>query len=226
MILAIETSTPVCSVALHLGTQRVWEKRIEGKGVHSESLFTFTDELLKRASINIKDLDAILFSRGPGSYTGLRIGASAIKGFLFGHNVPLYTFPTLISFAAGLPLNKKAHDILSVIDARRTHLYIQTMRSDGGMIHAESPPGIEEISNIEEILTDETILVGTGWERLSLKDHNPDRRYGTEAISAKNLLNAWSSASLKKYFELENPESFEPEYLELAQINNSKTDYN
>jgi tRNA threonylcarbamoyl adenosine modification protein YeaZ len=128
MILAIETSTPVCSVALSSTGRRAWEKRIEGRGVHSERLFTFTDELLKRAGVEMSELDAILFSRGPGSYTGLRIGASAIKGFLYGRDVPLYTFPTLFSFAAGLELTSKPCEIFSVIDARRSHLYIQKFK--------------------------------------------------------------------------------------------------
>src|SRR6056297_488404 len=83
MILSIETSTPVCSVALKATERGVWEKRTEGRGVHSERLFTFTGELLERSGAGISDLDAILFSGGPGSYTGLRIGASAIKGFLW-----------------------------------------------------------------------------------------------------------------------------------------------
>jgi len=222
MILAIETSTPVCSVALQRSNRLAWEKRIEGKGVHSERLFTFTDELLERASVKIKDLDAILFSRGPGSYTGLRIGAAAVKGYLYGHDVPLYTFPTLISFAAGLTLDKKYHDIFSVIDARRKHLYIQRLHSDGGNIRVDTSPEIEEISKIQEDLTNETVLVGTGWERLNLENHNHEKRFGKEAVSAKNLLTAWNTEYLKDYFTKEDPQAFEPEYLELAQINNSK----
>ncbi len=222
MILAFETSTPVCSVALQRNNRLIWEKRIEGKGVHSERLFTFTEELLNRASIKIKDLDAILFSRGPGSYTGLRIGAAAVKGFLYGQDVPFYTFPTLTSFAAGLNLDKKYYDIFSVIDARRTHLYIQKLHSDGGNIKADSTPAIEEISKIEEELSNKTILVGTGWERLNLENHDSDKLFGKEAISAKNLLVAWNSTSLKEYFDQSDPKTFEPEYLELAQVNNSK----
>ncbi|CAN5428755.1 hypothetical protein BH23BAC3_BH23BAC3_31180 [soil metagenome] len=222
MILAIETSTPVCSVALQRTNSFAWEKRIVGKGVHSERLFTFTEELLGRASVKVKDLDAILFSRGPGSYTGLRIGAAAVKGFLYGHEVPLFTFPTLISFAAGLPLDKSHHDIFSVIDARRNHLYIQRLQSVGGTINVNSYPEVEEIPKIEDGLTNETVLAGTGWERLNLENHNRDKQFGMESVSAKSLLNAWNTASLKKYFTKEDPKTFEPEYLELAQINNSK----
>jgi len=223
MILAIETSTPVCSVAIQTMALRTWEKRIEGRGVHSERLFTFTDELLERAGVGIADLDAILFSGGPGSYTGLRIGASAIKGFLYGRDVPFYTCPTLISFAAGLRLSDTPKQILSVIDARRTHLYVQELKWNGVDLTAETEPAVEELSVIEEKITSNTILVGTGWHRLNLEKLEKLDTYGTEAVSAKNLVKAWDHTKLKPHFKKEDPKTYEPEYLEMAQLNNSKT---
>ncbi len=221
MILAIETSTPVCSVALQTDSRRTWEKRIEGRGVHSERLFTFTEELLDRASIKIENLDAILFSGGPGSYTGLRIGASAIKGFLYGRDVPFYTCPTLLSFAAGLQLDSTPKQIFSLIDARRTHLYVQQLKWDGVNLTIKSQPAVEELSAIEEKLTSNTILVGTGWNRLNLEKWDQIQAFGTEAVSAKNLITAWNHPKLKDYFIKEDPQTYEPDYLELAQVNNS-----
>ena len=223
MILAIETSTPVCSVALQTGSRRTWEKRIEGRGVHSERLFTFTDELLERASIKIEDLDAILFSGGPGSYTGLRIGASAIKGFLYGRDVPFYTCPTLVAFAGGLQLDSTPKQIFSVIDARRTHLYVQQLKWDGANMSVENEPAVEELVAIEEKLTSNAILVGTGWSRLNLEKWDQIQTFGTEAVSAKNLVMAWNHLKLKDHFKKEDPQTYEPDYLELAQLNNSST---
>lgn len=223
MILAIETSTPVCSVALMASARGAWEKRIEGRGVHSERLFTFTDELLDRAGAGIADLDAILFSRGPGSYTGLRIGASAIKGFLYGRDIPLYTFPTLLSFAAGLKLDSKPRDVFAVIDARRTHLYAQRFRWIGSKLTSESDASVKELSAIKKELTDESVIVGTGWNRLDLEQDSKIETHGTEAISATNLITAWKNKDLKPHFKREDPKLFDPDYLELAQINNSGT---
>ena len=122
MILAIETATPVCSVALGLDNGRVVEKRIEGRGVHSERTFTFIQELLERYNLSVDDLSVVLFSNGPGSYTGLRIGAAAIKGLLFRREIPLYTLCTLTSYAVPF-LDRVPVVIHSVIDARREHLY-------------------------------------------------------------------------------------------------------
>lgn len=223
MILAIETSTPVCSVALSSSgtSDRAWEKRIEGRGVHSERLFTFTDELLKRAGIGVSQLDAILFSRGPGSYTGLRIGASAIKGFLYERDVPLYTFPTLFSFAAGLELSSKPCDIFSVIDARRTHLYVQTFRWTGTELIKKGSASIKELEAIKEELTENSVIVGTGWERLNLGKDSDIKAYGTESISATSLITAWNNKVLRLEFKKEDPQLFDPDYLEIAQLNNS-----
>lgn len=221
MILAIETSTPVCSVALKASARGVWEKRIEGRGVHSERLFTFTDELLDRAGASIADLDAILFSRGPGSYTGLRIGASAIKGFLYGREIPLFTFPTLFSFAAGLQLDSRPRSIFSVIDARRTHLYVQRFEWNGSNLTRKGDASVEELSVIKEELTDESVIVGTGWHRLDLKEDSKIKTYGIEAVSATNLITAWENSDLKSHFKNEDPQAFDPDYLEIAQINNS-----
>ena len=223
MILAIETSTPVCSVALSSNgrSDRAWEKRIEGRGVHSERLFTFTDELLKRAGIGVSDLEAILFSRGPGSYTGLRIGASAIKGFLYGRDIPLYTFPTLFSFAAGLELNSKPCDIFSVIDARRTHLYVQEFRWTGTELTKKGSATIKELDAIKEELTEHSVIAGTGWERLNLEKESGIKTYGTESISATSLIAAWNDKALRPEFKKEDPQLFDPDYLEIAQINNS-----
>src|SRR5690625_6445583 len=77
MIIAIETATSVCSVAAGKNGKTILEKRVEGKGVHSTYTFSFLKEILERYQYRVEDLEAILFSNGPGSYTGLRIGASA-----------------------------------------------------------------------------------------------------------------------------------------------------
>ncbi|MEX2456413.1 MAG: tRNA (adenosine(37)-N6)-threonylcarbamoyltransferase complex dimerization subunit type 1 TsaB [Balneolaceae bacterium] len=221
MILAIETSTPVCSIALEVTGGRIWEKRIEGHGVHSERTFTFIEELLDRANATIEDLDAILFSGGPGSYTGLRIGASAVKGLLFGRDVSFYTFPTLFSFAAGVELDETARTIYSVIDARRQHLYVQIFKWNGMKLKPASDPEIAEISEIESQLSNGDTIIGTGWERLDIQLGLKISTVGTEGISANNLIKAWNQSYLKSYFTKTDAKLFEPNYLNMAQINNS-----
>jgi len=220
MILALETSTPVCSVALGKGRRSVIEKRMEGRSVHSERTFEFIKELLDRHSLKVIDLDAVLFSNGPGSYTGLRIGASAIKGLLFQKNVPLYTLPTLLSFAIPF-LAENPPAIHAVIDARRQHLYHQKVKKslDDGI--EVSKANVVEIEKLRDQIKKGDVVVGTGWERLEIENREEMSWHGTEAISAKNLVLGWNHPELKKHFKQADVESFEPEYLTLSQVNDT-----
>jgi tRNA threonylcarbamoyladenosine biosynthesis protein TsaB len=218
VLLAIETATPVCSVALRNSDGRIVEKRIEGKGVHSERTFLFIKELFDRSGITVSGLDAILFSNGPGSYTGLRIGAAAVKGLLFGRDVEFFTYPTLLSFAAAVLVKNEAGTIHSVIDARREHLYWQSVVSGGGVI---GDPQVIELSDLKEKIEAGDTIVGTGWERLEIDPQKKVTCIGSEGISAVNLIHAFDDKSGKRYFVKEDPKSFVPEYLTMSQINNS-----
>ncbi len=100
-VLSIETATPVCSVAIRLADGTIYERSAEGKGVHSEQTFVFIHELLSRGKLAVEDLGAVIVSAGPGSYTGLRVASSAVKGLLFRTEVPLYACNTLGSIALG-----------------------------------------------------------------------------------------------------------------------------
>ena len=221
MILAIETSTPVCSIALGKPSGTAVEKRIEGRGVHSERTFTFIQELFERHKIGIGDLDAVLFSNGPGSYTGLRIGAAAIKGLLFQRDVPLYTLPTLFSFSIPLLENQKV-SVHSVIDARREHLYHQKIEKQKSGRFIVSDAAVKEISELETELQEGDVVVGTGWDRIRVENRERITWLGSEAISARNLILGWNSNKIKPMFEKKDPSQFEPEYLTMAQVNNTK----
>lgn len=244
MILAIDTATPVCSVAIMQNNGRILEKRVEGRGVHSEKLFAFVRELLEAAETTVDELDAVLFSNGPGSYTGLRIGASGIKGLLFQKAAPLFTLTTLTCYA--VPFIDRCPAIIhSVIDARREHLYhsrivvepvgidSSTKPANGGYRKTEHGAStgalslirtdavIKEIAQLKEEIQPGDIVAGTGWERIGHKDHHEIEWAGSETISAANLIHAWNHKALKPLFKEEAVETFEPDYLTLSQVNNS-----
>lgn len=220
MILAIETSTPVCSVALAKNRHSVVEKRIEGHGVHSERTFTFIRELLNRHNVGISGLDAVLFSNGPGSYTGLRIGASALKGLLFQRDVPLYTLPTLLGFAVPY-LGSAPAQVHAVIDARREHLYHQKAEILTGGELTVTEARVRKLSDLEDEIEEHHMVVGTGWSRLGTGVRKGENWAGSEAISANSLILGWHSPLIRPYFKKEDPESFEPNYLTMSQVNNS-----
>lgn len=102
MILAIETATQICSVALFEGSNVIGCLESDEKNAHSRVLNTMIERLLNESGIMITQLDAVAVSKGPGSFTGLRIGVSTAKGLCYGRNLPLIAVSTLESLAWGM----------------------------------------------------------------------------------------------------------------------------
>jgi tRNA threonylcarbamoyladenosine biosynthesis protein TsaB len=124
MLLHIETSTKVCSVALSKDGNLVVEKTLStAEYSHSENLTVFIQEIMDFAKIGFDDLLAVAVASGPGSYTGLRIGVSTAKGICFAKNIPLISVDALLSIA--VQLNEKYPDkhLCPVIDARRMEVF-------------------------------------------------------------------------------------------------------
>ncbi|HKK46401.1 MAG TPA: tRNA (adenosine(37)-N6)-threonylcarbamoyltransferase complex dimerization subunit type 1 TsaB [Balneolaceae bacterium] len=217
MILAIETATNVCSVALKAGDGKVVEKRVAKRGSHSEKLFLFIEELMDERGFTISDLDAVLISEGPGSYTGLRIGASAVKGLLFETTVPLYGINTLASFAmqavTELPMTKRIH---SIVDARRVHVYHQQFRHNDGLT-AVGEVEVIPIKEFETLIGEGDIIIGTGLKRLNKDILNKAHTFGLESITAKSLLNLFEDG-LTAFYQRVDPETFDPKYYTSNQV--------
>ena len=136
MILALETSTKNCSVALLEGQElKVLIEAQSDQYIHSEKLHLFIEEALKQAQIGPQDLEAVAVGSGPGSYTGLRIGVSTAKALAYSLNIPLLSAkgPELLLAAVlyehDLPPQAKLHPM---IDARRMEVYTMTYNSDTG----------------------------------------------------------------------------------------------
>jgi len=125
-ILNIETSTQVCSVSLGVDGKVVAIKESNTKNSHAEQITLFCEAVVKEVGIGFRDLDAVAVSKGPGSYTGLRIGVSTAKGYCFALDKPLISIGTLKAMAAGMIENEKnSKDFLfcPMIDARRMEVY-------------------------------------------------------------------------------------------------------
>ena len=102
-VLHIETSGEICSVALSNEKVLIHSLESEEKQAHAAILTKMIQEVLQISNITIKDLVAIAVSKGPGSYTGLRIGVSTAKGICYAQNIPLIAINTLESIAKGMP---------------------------------------------------------------------------------------------------------------------------
>mgnify|MGYP001817478491 CR=1 FL=1 len=122
VILNIETATTNCSVSISRNGECIGLKEdYDKKYSHAERLHVYIDDVLKEANLSTKDLDAIAVSKGPGSYTGLRIGVSAAKGLCFALDIPLISVSTLESLAH--QVNAESGVIVSMLDARRMEVY-------------------------------------------------------------------------------------------------------
>ncbi len=103
-VLAIETATQICGVALTRDEHLVAEVRLNIKNVHASKLFGLMQFVLQQANLSAAELDGVAVSIGPGSFTGLRIGLSAAKGLALGANLPLIAVPTLEALVLSAPV--------------------------------------------------------------------------------------------------------------------------
>jgi len=181
--LFIETATPRCSIGLQDTQGRWMEREVEGKGAHSKELTKGVHQLLNDSGLQVDEIQRIVLGGGPGSFTGLRIGASFVRGLCFGKEVPILMMDTL-PVLAGRVLMDEANgstwsqdvEIHAILDARRTHVYHWSGQwidsSDGDRIlKTIAPQSIRPIEELETELSQASaaLVTGFGLERLSLK---------------------------------------------------------
>ena len=141
LILAIETGTDICSVALVRDGELIALRESDEERNHAKKIAVFVDELLRENGIAADDLDAVAVSKGPGSYTGLRIGVSFAKGLCYGQCIPLVAVGSLDSlvevaredYDAGIidVENWSEATLCPMIDARRMEVYTQLFNAEG-----------------------------------------------------------------------------------------------
>lgn len=134
LILLLETATSMCSVALSRDGQVVSFRERNEPNIHASQLTVFIEAVMKEARVKFKDLSAVAVSKGPGSYTGLRIGVSTAKGLCYALNIPLIAIETLKAMASGFrasadELNEK-NRLCPMIDARRMEVYMSVFTPD------------------------------------------------------------------------------------------------
>lgn len=120
-ILSIETATDACSVSVSNGEQEISHEHISGGMRHSAALTSLINKALATAELKTSGLDAVAISDGPGSYTGLRVGASTAKAICYAHDLPLITISTLESIAYSCTTNDRT--VMATLDARRMEVY-------------------------------------------------------------------------------------------------------
>ena len=161
-LLAIETATEACSVALIHGNELISRTEIAPRR-HTELVLPMADDLLAEAGIGRQALDAIAVGRGPGAFTGVRLGVSLAQGMALALDLPVITISSLAALALEAPEEDDAA-ILAVIDARMGEIYAACYRrdADGGLIALDD----ERIAIADTLLLPEAgtwQVVGSGW---------------------------------------------------------------
>ena len=211
-ILHIETSSKNCSVAISDGLELLCLcEEVSENYKQSESLHTFVEWALEGAKISLKDLDAISLGKGPGSYTGLRIGASSAKGFCFGLHIPLIAINSLETMIEPF-LNQGFDFIIPLIDARRMEVYSAVFEGKSGDMISKTEAKVLDETSYQEYQEKKILFVGDG--ALKAKDilQLPNADFNeTIYPSAKYLVKKAVEKYNRKDFE--DVAYFEPFYL-------------
>lgn len=213
-LLCIETATTVCSVCITADDKILAYKEINNGFSHAENLHVFIQDVLKEANLSIKQINAIAISKGPGSYTGLRIGVSTAKGLCYALQIPLISIDTLQSMAYAVA-HTKNEDVLycPMLDARRMEVYCAVYDKNVETITPVNALVVDEKS-IDIFNLNKTIyFFGDGMPKVKqLLQTNKNAVFIDDVFpSAKNMASLAFTKFAKKLFE--DVAYFEPFYL-------------
>jgi len=218
-ILNIESSSINCSISLaHKGIVVSIKEKNDENYSHSTKLHSFIKEVLKESNVSINDLSAVAVSKGPGSYTGLRIGVAAAKGLCYALDIPLISLPTLLILSKQVKIKKGL--IVPVLDARRDEVYSAVYDFNYNLIQKEKPEIINEDSFKEILSSFKLYFIGSGQEkceRLIKKNLNLNFSNNDNFPSSKEMGNLSYEKFINSNFE--DLAYFEPAYLKNFTLN-------
>ena len=202
LILLIESATKSCSVSLSSENKIIaCKEEVNEQYYHAEKLTVFITELFKTQDFTIKDLDAVAVSKGPGSYTGLRISVSTAKGLCYALDIPLISVSTLKAMAFGMAQKEKSDLYCPMIDARRMEVYNAFYNSTNKEIRGIQADIIEACSYQKE-LDKKVLFFGDGAEKCKQMIQHPNARFIDGIFpSSKDMLEIANEKFAEKDFE-------------------------
>lgn len=211
IILNIETATKNCSVSLARdGVILAIKELNNGNYSHAEVLHPFIVDILKDIKIETNEIDAVAVSKGPGSYTGLRIGVSAAKGLCFAFDKPLISIETLTSLAHSIAIDKGI--IIPILDARRMEVYAAVYDESHQQIREIKAEIIDENSFSGYLAENKVHFLGDGAQKCkAIITHENAVFIDNKHPSAKEM--AILSYEKYKKSDTEDVAYFEPFYL-------------
>ncbi|MFD2588479.1 tRNA (adenosine(37)-N6)-threonylcarbamoyltransferase complex dimerization subunit type 1 TsaB [Croceitalea marina] len=211
-IINLETATTNCSVSISVDGKLVSVKEENTPNYsHSEQLHIFIKEALEEASFSFSDIDAIAVSKGPGSYTGLRIGVSAAKGLCFSLDLPLISVPTLESMANQLHIEPN-EIVIPVLDARRMEVYSCVFDDAYHEIRETKAEIIDENSFAHYSGFKKVHIIGSGAEKCQEVLSHSNFQFYKEAFPSSREMAKLAQKKFKAN-DFEDVAYFEPYYL-------------
>lgn len=210
-ILNIETATTNCSVSLSKDGEILVLKEDNSAGYsHAETLHVYINDVFNDAKLNRKDVDAIAVSKGPGSYTGLRIGVSSAKGLSYALNKPLISVDTLESLAHQVKIDD-GH-IVPMLDARRMEVYSAIYNHKHQLYREIKAEVLTENSYNKLLENGKVYFIGNGLEKTKNLINHPNAYYIEGKLPSANEMALLSDIKYKKS-DIEDVAYFEPYYL-------------
>lgn len=211
IILSIETATTNCSVSLSKQGETFAILEDNSKEYsHAERLHVYIERLLAENNLKAEQLDAIAVSKGPGSYTGLRIGVSAAKGLCFALNKPLIAISTLEALAHQVIIEKGM--IIPMLDARRMEVYSAVFDEAFNEVRPVEAKILEADSFVEYLEKGSVYFVGNGAEKTKSLIQHPNAYFIEDKLPSANQMSKIAYMKYKKN-DIEDVAYFEPYYL-------------
>lgn len=211
IILSIETATTNCSVSLSKeGETFALKEDYNNNYSHAERLHVFIEEILHENNIGKSELSAIAVSKGPGSYTGLRIGVSAAKGLCYALKVPLISVPTLESLAHQVSIKEGL--IIPLLDARRMEVYSTVLDSNYNILRTTQAEILEQSIYSDYLEKSIVHFIGNGVEKAKTVIKHNNANFIENKLPSANEMGRIAFIKHKKN-DIEDVAYFEPYYL-------------
>jgi tRNA threonylcarbamoyladenosine biosynthesis protein TsaB len=163
-LLALDTSTEVCSVTLYLDGERISRMELAPQA-HAALVLPMAESVLAEAGIVVSALDALAYGRGPGSFTGVRIGASVAQGIAFGADLAIAPVSSLAALAQGGASEAAGAGLLAAIDARMGEIYWCAYHVDAtGLVRAAGAEQVLAPERVSPVDGGRWLGVGSGWD--------------------------------------------------------------
>lgn len=224
VILSIETATTVCSIALHREGKLLAEQTLYIEQSHSGLLAPSIKSLMNYCSLKMDELDAVAISKGPGSYTGLRIGVSTAKGICDAIDKPLIAINTLEAMAYGVSkyVNSENSLLCPMIDARRMEVYYLIADVNQNIIKPTAPLIVDSKSFSDELKETNIFFFGNGSSKCKPVIQHPNANFINNIQPSAATIGFLATESFKKK-GFEDVAYFDPFYLKDFRVTKPKS---